>query len=687
MSRLARGALAGAAVAGALLVAEVGTSLVLGAVLPVPAWAFHAAYYVPAFMLAGAAVAAFLPVPVATATLVWVTAFAYCAAAVTQDLLRGQTRWAPARLAAWAICLASVGAAAWITERVLARRRPGPLQAHLVRLMPLPMVVAGVQVGLHLLRGRPPSAALVPPLAAAATVIVAMGALAPLAARLSARAAFAGVAILVLAVTASAAWRAGRPPPGTVRDAAQPPPPSAGADTPPSVVLIVLDAVRASSLSCYGYERRTTPALDAFATGAVRFASAATVSSWSVPTHASLFTGLFPPEHGAGAAQRDTRTGLFRPAALDARFATLAEALAGRGYATAGVSANPLVSASTGLDQGFRFFDARPSPRALAPRYRTLLQRVQGLAPRALLADALLSAFPSAMRSGEEITHAAVSWLARRPRAQPYLLFVNYMDAHTPFVHRAGFSGRWPGRSARLPSSRLAETFDVMAGRRGLTTEESDHLHALYDDALSYLDHHLGRLLAALEAEPDRDRTWIIITADHGEQLGEHGRLGHDCVLYPEVLHVPLIVRYPRGSAGGARHGQTDDRPVQLTDLAPAILGNGALPPAGRTAGGARAMTASVDCFCWREHPRFHGAAAAAVVVDGLHYLDEQGRAPVLLDFADPARAVAADRSGQAPRLAAELERWRAGMKAPVIPPGPGDPERDEALAALGYVK
>jgi hypothetical protein len=261
------------------------------------------------------------------------------------------------------------------------------------------------------------------------------------------------------------------------------------------------------------------------------------------------------------------------------------------------------------------------------------------------------------------------------------------MDAHTPFVSRAGFSGRWPGRSRRLPPYGLAGASEVMAGRRPLTAEESGHLRALYDDALSYLDHHLGRLLAALEADPDRDRTWIIVTADHGEQLGEHGRLGHDCVLYPEVLHVPLIVRYPRGWAAAARHGQVEDRPVQLTDLAPAIRDDAPLLPSGGAAGGSRPMAASVDCFCWREHPQFHGSAAQAVVVDGLQYLDEQGRPPVLLDFVDPRRALAADRSSQGERLAAELQRWRPGLTTPRAPAGDADPARDEALAALGYVK
>jgi arylsulfatase A-like enzyme len=673
-------------VAAALVVAEAGASLLLGSPLPPRAWAFLALYWIPALAVAGAAGSLVLSHSAVMAALVWLLALVYCVGLAIQDLLAGPARWTPAHAAACAVSVTVFASAALICERSLARRRLGAVQAGLLRLLLVPAAVAAAQIGARGLRGVAASAALVLPMAVAAAVILAGIALAAAAARLSARGALGAAAAVIAAVALPAAWQAGRPPSGALRDGPQPAPPATG-PTPPNVVLIVMDAVRAGSVSSYGYERRTTPHLDAFAAGALRFAAATTVSSWSVPTHASLFTGLFAPEHGAGAPQRDARTGLLRPAALDARFVTLAEDLAGRGYATAGISANPLVAPAMGLAQGFRFFDARPSPRALAPGYRSLLQRLQGVLPAALLAEPLRVAFPRAMRSGAEITDAAVDWLGRRPRGQPYLLFVNYMDAHTPFVPRSGFSGRWPGRSPHLPPYGLGDTVAVMAGRRRLTAEESAHLRALYDDALSYLDHHLGRLLAALDAQPDAEDAWIIVTADHGEQLGEHGRIGHDCVLLPQVLHVPLLVRYPRGFPEAARHGRTEERPVQLTDLQPAILGKGALPPPVGASGRSRVVAASVDCFCWRDHPQFHGAAARAVVQGGLQYLDEQDRAPALFDFTDPARELPEALRDEAPRMAAELERWKAGL-APALPSAGADESgREEALAALGYIR
>jgi arylsulfatase A-like enzyme len=688
--RLAAGAAAGAATAVALVTAEVATGLLLGSGLPPRAWAFLALYWVPSFAVAGAVSGLFLSLEAATAALVWAPSAVYCAAVASQDLLSGRPRLTPLRIAAVLFSAVVVAAAAWATERVLARRQLAPLTGLVLRMALLLSIVAVLQLTGRALRGAPGAAAFAPPAAAAAAGVLAALALAPAARRLSARRACAAAAMVAGAVALLAVWQSRRPAPGALRDDPQPAAAGAGTSIPPRVVLIVLDAVRASSLSCYGYERRTTPHLDALAARGVLFTTATTVSPWSLPSHASIFTGLFAPEHGAGAPQRDATTGRFIPAPLDGSFVTLAEALAERGYATAGVSANPLVAWHTNLAQGFRHYDVRRSSRLLAGP-PTLLQRVQGLLPRAVLADPLLRAFPSAFRSAEEITDAALAWLARRPPGQPYLLFLNYMDAHTPFVSRPGWSGRWPGRSPRLPSFGLGDIEPVMAGRRLYTGEETDHIRALYDDALSYLDHHLGRLLAALDAQGDRDHTWIIITADHGEALGEHQRLGHDCVLYQQVLHVPLIMRYPRGSPGAARHGSRDERPLQLTSLAPAILQAAGTAALRAGAPGPRgAMAASVECVCWHDHPRFHGPAAYALVRDGLKYLDEEGRPPALFDLAaDPgeARNLAEARAEDARRLGRELDSWRASLSAPAAPAATGHAAREEALRALGYVQ
>jgi arylsulfatase A-like enzyme len=460
-------------------------------------------------------------------------------------------------------------------------------------------------------------------------------------------------------------------------------------------VFIVLDTVRAANMSAYGYERLTTPRLDAFARGAIRYTHAMTVSPWSVPAHASLFTGLLPGQHGAGRGVRGAGR-LATPAPLDGGFVTLAEALADTGYATAAISSNLLVAPHMNLVQGFRHVDVRRATRSLPARPSPLLVRVQGLLPRWAVADHVQAWFPSAFRPAAEIADAAIAWLERpRPAGQPYFLFLNFMDAHTPFVAHPGFRDRWPGRSRHLPSFGLPAAGEVLDGQRAITAEEEAHLRALYDAGLSYLDHEVGRLLEFLDVRPDADRTLVIVTADHGEALGERGRLGHDCILLQPVLHVPLLVRYPRapGPWSGIPQPATESRPIQTVDLMPLVLAAAGqeppIPPLPRPGGG---MVADVDCFCAPDHPRFHGEAATAVVVDGLEYIEESGRPPLLFDLAgDPAerRDLAVVRAPDASRLSAALAEWRSRVGQGAVPAA--DPasarEREDALRALGYVR
>ena len=186
----------------------------------------------------------------------------------------------------------------------------------------------------------------------------------------------------------------------------------------------------------------------------------------------------------------------------------------------------------------------------------------------------------------------------------------------------------------------------------------------------------------------------MIVTADHGEALGERGRLGHDCILFQPVLHVPLLVRYPRapGPWSGIVQPATESRPIQTVDVMPLVLAAaGREPPAPppRPAGG---MVADADCFCAATHPRFHGPAATTVVVDGLEYIEESGRPPLLFDLArDPAesRDLVLARPQDASRLSAAMADWRGRVGQGAVPPADaaGAREREDALRALGYVR
>jgi arylsulfatase A-like enzyme len=326
--------------------------------------------------------------------------------------------------------------------------------------------------------------------------------------------------------------------------------------------------------------------------------------------------------------------------------------------------------------------------------YTPLLVRLKGRLPAAVLAEPLMGAFPSAYRSAEEITDSAIAWLEARDRAQPYFLFLNYMDAHTPYVPRAGFRGRFPGRSPRLPSFGLPTAPAIQSGSRPIAPDERAHLRALYDSSVAYLDHEVGRLLDHLLRQEDDERAWIIVTADHGEALGEHGRLGHDCILYQEVLAVPLIVRYPRVPGPWAADAglAVEARPIQTVDVVRRlfrVLDATPASPAHEDIEGPR--LASVDCYCAADHPRHHGSSAAALYSGTLKYIEEQGRDPLLFDLdADPGETqdLAASRTDRLAALRQDLDRLRGSIRAEGPSPSEGhERRREDALRALGYVQ
>lgn len=684
---VAAASLAGAAAGAVLTAAEVHCAAVLGSPLSPGLWGFLAAYYVPAGALAAALAEATLfakraPEQAAARALSWLlplVAAVYAVAIVNQNLLRGRAWGAAARLAVSLPAVAAVaGLAAWVERRL--RRGPagGALHAAGVRLLAFACFLALVHHGLARFGEAPPlRAALVLPVAAAgmtATLALAVAAV---------RSGSVAPVLCALAVAGALAhgvrdWRARSA--ARLRDQPQPGQAASGPDRP-NVVLVVIDTVRAGHLSSYGYARRTTPHLDALAAQGVRHTNATTPYGWSLAAHASLFTGLFPREHGVGLRAEGRSATVLHP-----RHVTLAETLAEAGYATAGISANPLVSRAFGLDQGFRYFHAG-GPSTVHARAHPLLRRIENRvwpeAFRRHLRERFRLRFPSA----SDVTDEALAWLAR-PRARPFLLFLNYMDAHTPRFPRPGHSDRWPapdGREDLLPAWAQREE-----PGRPLTPRQREDLVRYYDGALSYVDAEFGRLMRGVDALPGRDRTWVIVVSDHGEMLGEHGRFGHHCNVYEELLRVPLVMRHPRGS--GPPPGTVDTAPIQLTDVAPrvlAALGLGRQPPAPRPA---PAMLGLFVCSCGPVHAALHGDTQETIIEGGLKYVEEQGRPPLLFDLArDPGEAsdLHDQRPDDARALRARLDHWRAALR-PVSPPAL-DPEsareREEALRALGYIQ
>lgn len=348
-----------------------------------------------------------------------------------------------------------------------------------------------------------------------------------------------------------------------------PGPPSA---TLPDVILITLDTTRADHLSAYGYTRDTTPRLEEFARDAVRFDSAWSASSWTVPAHATLFTGLFPHTHGARYMTRAEleRERDYTPAApakirpLDPAHRTLAEILRARGYRTGACVGGPYLYAEYGMAQGFEWYDDRFTVSA-APKLA--LYRWLDRGPLRLQPDWFR--FDSGYRWGDRINAAVFDWLADLGE-QRFFLFVNYFDAHEPYTPLARYRTRYSGAQRRASEAEQRQVFQaVMSGVREISDQEKEWLASQYDAELRFQDEQMGLLFDRLKAAGRYEQALIIVTADHGESLGEQNQLSHGFNLYAPVTHIPLLVKFP--AADGVVVG-TRSYPVHQADVLPTIL-------------------------------------------------------------------------------------------------------------------
>lgn len=317
----------------------------------------------------------------------------------------------------------------------------------------------------------------------------------------------------------------------------------------PNIVVVVLDSVRRDHLSHYGYHRSTTPNLDRVAADAVTFRNAYSASSWTIPSHASLFTGLYPTAHRA---DFDTRH-------LDSRHQTIAELAASAGYRTACFTANGFISHHTNLDHGFQ--DSvdirRPGPfqKGMLGRFsRGMYRRWHQSRGKD--------------RGSTRLTRLAERWLTEMDRETPFLLFLNYMDCHLPYKLRTPDRYRFIEPEHRDRADAVPQDpFATMASGRELSETELEDLQGLYDGALYHLDRQIGRLDEALRRLGLADDTILVVTSDHGESFGEHGLLDHQYGLYEHLIAVPLILRLPAGQFAGREISSL----VQLTDVMPSV--------------------------------------------------------------------------------------------------------------------
>jgi len=298
----------------------------------------------------------------------------------------------------------------------------------------------------------------------------------------------------------------------------------------PNVLLLILDTVRSSSLSLYGYERPTTPNLEDLALASVVYDRAIATAPWTLPTHVSLLTGKYPHETNAG----------FRLPMEDGH-RTLAEHFRDQGYVTgASVANHHYASAETGLARGFIRYEGYMGSEEplLAHAWLGNTAAVQRLASAESFGDVLsgLAALgPSKpdkrfnhRRDAPEINASFLDWL-ETVGERPFFAMLNYFDAHSPYEPPEPYRTRFALDKQEAP--RLSDEIRVELGN--------------YEGAIASLDEHLGALMGELRARGVLDNTIVVVTSDHGEQFEEHGRSGHGNTLFTEVLHVPLMIHYP----------------------------------------------------------------------------------------------------------------------------------------------
>lgn len=324
----------------------------------------------------------------------------------------------------------------------------------------------------------------------------------------------------------------------------------------PNVLLIVLDTVRAKNLSLYSYHRPTTPRLQALGKTGVVFERALSTSPWTLPSHASMFTGRYPHELSADWL-----------APLDATYPTLAEILTTRGYHTAGFVANPLFcQRETGLARGFTRYEDYPISLAEFVGSSSLGQAMLNSHTLRRIVGTYQVA---GRKTASEVNGDVLRWLAGQNPSRPFFVFLNYFDAHEPYVS----PGRYDAMFAATPIRRYSQI--QYQGRQAwrVETEKTSpkEIQAevdAYDGAIAYLDHQLGVLLDALQENGRLENTLVIVTSDHGEEFGDHGVFGHGNGLYLPAVHVPLIISFPSRVPAGLRVHD----PVTLRDLPATIV-------------------------------------------------------------------------------------------------------------------
>lgn len=475
----------------------------------------------------------------------------------------------------------------------------------------------------------------------------------------------------------------------TQPEAAEPEPLADAPPGAPDVVLVVLDTVRAANVSAYGYARPTTPVFDALASEGALFLDATSPSTWSLASHASLFTGRFTSSHGAHAENMLLRTDL----------PTLAETLASAGYQTSCFTSNAFISPALGLTRGFRYVDEA--------------WRGGGAGSTFMFAFRLLDrlGFGEQDKGGAAVVESFGRWAARTPAdARPQFVFLNFIEAHFPY-HQ--LPDEYLRAFTSAPHAELRQvSMELLATQFGGPppadpARASELAMDMYDGGILYTDTLLGRIVEAIRARGTLDRTLLIVMSDHGELIGEHGFYGHGMSMYEPGIRVPLLLRYPPAIPAGTRvatpvstvgayatarevAGLEPDPTLHVSSLLGPMRGG---PPGGPVLAERYARPQMEPGTDPVQDPTVR---IRTYRVGSLKLVETSKGASLLFDLAsDPGEEndLSDVRRGDVARLQGELDVWSAALALPPLDAelGPGaepelDPEARERLRALGYV-
>lgn len=295
-----------------------------------------------------------------------------------------------------------------------------------------------------------------------------------------------------------------------------------------------MDTLRSDHLGCYGYHRNTTPYIDSLAESGVRYLNVTAGEPWTLPSMATIFTGLLPLEHNA----RRRGESYF---GIDTEAFTLAEYLGRSGFTTAAFFNVIFMNASFGFHQGFDHFDCFSSLGS------------------------------SSDRNAAQTVDDVFDWLDGNQRSDPLFLSVHFYDPHLTYSPPDSFADIWvdPEYIGHFDSSggQREAVVNVNMGAVNLSPEDLYNLQALYDGEIAYTDYEIGRLLAGLRNRGLTEDAIVILVADHGEEFLDHNKFGHAHSLYQELLNVPLII-----SGSGFISGTTSSFNVSQADILPTIL-------------------------------------------------------------------------------------------------------------------